>query len=74
LVLNHTLKGLSKATILEPEQVAKTAIDGLLKGKKEIVPGQMNRLLVTFDHLLPTFIKEYIIKRKLTLSLNTQPQ
>ncbi len=71
LVLNHTLKGLSKATILEPEQVAKTAIDGLLKGKKEIVPGQMNRLLVTFDHLLPTFIKEYIIKRKLTLSLNT---
>lgn len=74
LVLNHTLKGLSKATILEPEQVAKTAIDGLLKGKKEIVPGQMNRLLVTFDLLLPNFIKEYIIKRKLTMNLKTQLQ
>ncbi|KQC01759.1 SDR family oxidoreductase [Pedobacter sp. Hv1] len=72
LVLNHTLKGLAKATILEPEQVAKTAIDGLFKGKKEIVPGQMNRLLVTFDMLLPTFIKELIIKRKLTMNLNPQ--
>ncbi len=72
LVLNHTLKGLSKATILEPEQVAKVAIDGLMKGKKEIVPGKMNKLLVLLDLLLPTFFKDFIIKRKLTITLNPQ--
>lgn len=72
LVLNHTLKGLSKATILEPEEVAKIAIDGLMKGKKEIIPGKMNRLLVLFDLLLPSFFKDFIIKRKLTMTLNPQ--
>ncbi|MEE1944751.1 SDR family NAD(P)-dependent oxidoreductase [Pedobacter sp. KR3-3] len=71
LVLNHALKGISKATILEPEQVAKKAIDGLLKGKKEIIPGQINRLLVFFDLLLPNFIKALIIKRKLTATVGT---
>lgn len=69
LVLNHALKGISKATILEPEKVAKKAIDGLLKGKKEIIPGLVNKLLVAFDLLLPNFVKEMIIKRKLTMSV-----
>ncbi len=72
LVLNHTLKGLSKATILEPEEVAKAAIDGLMKGKKEIIPGAFNRLLVILDQLLPVFLKEMIIKRKLTMKLNPE--
>lgn len=71
LVLNHTLKGISKATILEPEQVAKIAIDGLLKGKKEIIPGQINRLLVLFDLLLPNFVKTLIIRKKLTATVGT---
>lgn len=69
LVLNHSLKGFSKATILEPEAVAKVAISGLLKGKKEIIPGRLNRLLATVDHVIPAFLQDYIIKRKLTMTL-----
>lgn len=71
LVLNHSLKGISKATILEPEEVAKAAIKGLLKGKKEIVPGALNKILLLLNSLLPSFIKELIIKNKLKTILNT---
>jgi len=69
LVMNNTLKGISKATILEPEQVARIAIDGLLKGKKEIIPGVVNRLLVLLNSLLPACIKDNIIKRRLNTIL-----
>ncbi len=71
LVLNQSLKGISKATILEPEEVAKAAIKGLLKGEKEIVPGTLNKLLLVLNSLLPSFIKELIIKNKLKAILNT---
>jgi hypothetical protein len=70
LVLNHTLTGISKATILEPEQVAKVAIDGLFKGKKEIIPGAINKVLVFLDGLLPAALKEIIIRNKLKTLLN----
>jgi len=65
LVQNHTLKGISKATILEPEEVAKTAIDGLLKGKREVIPGLINKILVVLDTLLPASLKHVIIRNKL---------
>lgn len=65
LVLNHSLKGLSKATILEPEQVARIAIAGLLKGKKEIVPGLLNKALCVLNYMIPSFFQESIIKRQL---------
>lgn len=71
LVLNHSLKGISKATILEPEEVAKAAIKGLLKGKKEIVPGTINKILLLLSSVLPSFIKEFIIKEKLKILIQT---
>ena len=67
LVLNHSLKGISRATILEPEEVAKVAIDGLLKGKKEIVPGALNRMLLILDMIIPAFFKEMIMRRNLKI-------
>ncbi|HEY0055682.1 MAG TPA: SDR family NAD(P)-dependent oxidoreductase [Pedobacter sp.] len=70
LVLNHTLTGISKATILEPEEVAKVAIDGLFKGRKEIIPGAINKILVILDNLLPASLKEIIIRKKLKALLN----
>lgn len=71
LVMNHTLKGFAKATILEADYVAKTAIDGMLKGKKEIIPGLANRFLVVLDKIIPGFLKEIIIRRKLRSILTT---
>ncbi|MBB5396484.1 SDR family oxidoreductase [Mucilaginibacter sp. AK015] len=65
LVLNQQLKGIAKATIFEAEDIARIAIDGLFKGKQEIVPGAANKFLVALNSLLPQFIKNAIIKRKL---------
>ncbi|HEU4497112.1 MAG TPA: SDR family NAD(P)-dependent oxidoreductase [Flavobacterium sp.] len=65
LVMNNNLKGLARATILEADFVAKTAMDGLFKRKKEIVPGFANRFLIILDKIIPKFLKEIIIRRKL---------
>ncbi len=65
LVLNHNIKGLSRFTIMEPEQVAKEALKGMFSGKREIVPGLLNRMLVLLNTILPRGLKEYIIQRKL---------
>jgi hypothetical protein len=71
LVLNNTLKGISKATILEAEDVARIAIDGLLKGKKEIVPGALNKLMVLLNSILPGFVKDMILKGQLKTILKS---
>jgi short-subunit dehydrogenase len=65
LVLNHSLKGISKATIMEPGEVAQVAINGLLKGKKEIVPGALNKMLLILDIVIPAFIKGILIRKNL---------
>lgn len=65
LVLNHTLKGVAKATITEPDRVAYEAIHGMFLGKKEIIPGSINRLMVILNTVLPDFIKDMIVKSKL---------
>ncbi|RYG22250.1 MAG: SDR family NAD(P)-dependent oxidoreductase, partial [Chitinophagaceae bacterium] len=65
LVLNHSLKGVSRATILEPDEVARIAINGLLKGKREIIPGLLNKVLCVLNHLIPAFLQELIIKQQL---------
>lgn len=65
LVMNQQLKGIAKATIFEAEDVARIAIDGLFKGKKEIVPGAANKLLLGLNSILPKALKNAIIKGKL---------
>ncbi|OOQ58709.1 SDR family NAD(P)-dependent oxidoreductase [Mucilaginibacter pedocola] len=71
LVMNNKLKGIGKATIMEAEDVARIAIDGLLKGKKEIIPGLANRFLVLLNSMLPGVVKESIIRNRLKLILKS---
>lgn len=65
ILMNQKLKGIAKATIFEADEVARIAIDGMFKGKKEIIPGAANKLLVFLNSILPGFIKDAIIKGKL---------
>jgi short-subunit dehydrogenase len=65
LLLTESLKGVSKAAILEPEHVARAAVSGMLSGKKEIIPGRINQALVMLNALLPSVIKEMIIRARL---------
>jgi len=71
LIMNNQLKGISKATILEAEDVARIAIDGMLKGKKEIIPGFVNQLMVLLNSILPGFVKEGIIRSRLKVILKS---
>ncbi|QEC79256.1 SDR family NAD(P)-dependent oxidoreductase [Mucilaginibacter ginsenosidivorax] len=72
LVLNNKLTGVSRATILEAEDVARIAIDGLLKGKKEIIPGIINKMMFILDSILPGFLKQAIIQSRLKVILKNQ--
>jgi short-subunit dehydrogenase len=69
--LNNKLRGISRAAILEAEDVARIAIDGLLKGKKEIIPGVINQLMVVLNSILPGFVKHAIIKSRLKVILKS---
>ena len=68
-LMNRKSNFLSRASILNPEQVAPIVIDKMLKGKGVIIPGVVNRISMLLDKLLPTFIKNILID-KLMKQLN----
>jgi len=51
---------LTRLSIMNPEEVAPIAINGLLKKKELIIPGWWNRIFLVWDKLLPGFIKEIL--------------
>lgn len=61
--INKDLKGLAKISILQPEEVAKEAIDKMLKGKARIIPGFLNKLSYHIGRLTPEFIHGIFIAR-----------
>ncbi|HVW95294.1 MAG TPA: SDR family NAD(P)-dependent oxidoreductase [Mucilaginibacter sp.] len=65
LVQNHNLRGIARTTITEPDRVAYEAIHGMFLGKREIIPGGINKLMVLLNAVLPSFVKDMIIKSKL---------
>jgi uncharacterized protein len=46
-------KPLAKATFLEPEDVAYTAVNGMFKGKKRIIPGRLIRFIFAISLIIP---------------------
>lgn len=50
----------ARLSIMNPEKVVLTAIDGLLKKKEVIIPGRMNRFFMLLDKILPEFIKRIL--------------
>ena len=47
-------------SIMNPEDAAKLAIDGMLKGKEVIVPGFVNKLFMLLNMILPKQVKDKI--------------
>ena len=52
---------LSRLSVMNPEEVAQVAINGLLSGKDVIIPGRLNKFFMLLDKLLPTFFKRILI-------------
>jgi len=62
---NLNTHGLSRWSIMDPEAVAKIAIDGMLKKKEVIIPGFWNKMFMLFDKLLPKCYKEMLTDRSM---------
>ncbi len=57
---NRTGSWGSRMSIMNPEDAAKFAIDGMLKGKEIIVPGLLNRFFMFLNGILPKPVKDKI--------------
>jgi short-subunit dehydrogenase len=56
---------LSRLSVMNPEDVAPIAIDGLLNSKEVIIPGRVNKLFLILNKLLPAFIKNLVLRRQM---------
>jgi hypothetical protein len=62
---NRIVGWITRESVLNPEEAAKIAIDGMLHKKKIIVPGFINKCLMVLDKLLPEFIKDKLANREI---------
>jgi len=59
-LLNKSSSWLSRLSIMNPEEVAPIAINGLLKRREVIIPGKWNQFFMLLDKLLPSSVKKMI--------------
>jgi short-subunit dehydrogenase len=65
---NKNLTGISRWSVLNPEEAAQITIEGMLKKKELIIPGFWNRLFILLDKLLPKWLKEFLTDRQMKKS------
>ena len=71
-LVNKKSGWLSQLAVMNPENVAPIAIDGLLKRKEVIIPGAVNKFFLLLNILIPTFLKKLITNRQMN-TLNSTP-
>lgn len=54
---------IGRMTIMNPDVVARIAIDNMLRKKEVIIPGFLNRCLLFLDHFLPAIVKDKLTSR-----------
>jgi short-subunit dehydrogenase len=68
ILQNKNMKGMGRWSVMNPEAVAKIAIDGMMAKKEVIIPGFWNRLFMFLDKLLPKWFKEFLTERSMKQS------
>ena len=61
--INADLKGLARISILQPHEVAKEAIEKMLKGHLRIIPGFLNKMSYHVGRMVPEFVHRIFIRR-----------
>ena len=69
ILQNKKMTGMGRWSVMNPEEVAKIAIDGMLTKKEVIIPGFWNRLFMLMDMLLPKWFKEMLTDRSMKQAL-----
>jgi short-subunit dehydrogenase len=77
LLAGQKIKKFAQNTMMTPEQVAEIAYPAILKGKRVIIPGTMNKLAVFMGRILPfpwaILVMEFIYKRTIDQAVPTYP-
>lgn len=63
--LLKTSNWISRQSVMNPEEVAPIAINGLLDHREVIIPGRLNKIFLLLNKLLPSIIKKMIIGRQM---------
>lgn len=63
--IHRELKGIGKASVLQPEEVAEQAIRQLFTAKQFIVPGRINQILYWLNRLLPESVQRFFVDREM---------
>lgn len=53
----------AKLVVMHPHQVAPIAINGLFNGKRIIIPGVMNQLMIVLNNVLPLSIRMKLLRK-----------
>lgn len=64
-MLNKKMSWLSQLAVMNPENVAPIAIDGLLKQKEVIIPGRVNKLFLLLNTVIPAYLKKMIANHQM---------
>jgi short-subunit dehydrogenase len=65
LEIHKNMKGIARKAVMKPEEVAEAGLEAMFTGKKELVPGGINRMLLFLNRLLPAVIRQGIIRREM---------
>ena len=65
IIQNRNMKGMGRWSVMNPEVVARIAIDGMLAKKEMIIPGFWNRLFMIMNTILPKWYKELLTDKSM---------
>ena len=69
---NRSLAGISRWSVMNPEEVARITINKMLQKKEIIIPGYWNRFFLLLNRLLPGTLKEWILLLRMKKTLAKQ--
>lgn len=69
---NRSLAGISRWSVMNPEEVARITINKMMQKKEIIIPGYWNRFFLLLNRLLPGTLKEWILLLRMKKTL-TKP-
>ncbi len=64
-MVNKKMSWLSQLAVMNPENVAPIAIDGLLRQKEVIIPGRINKLFLLLNTVIPAYLKKMIANHQM---------
>jgi uncharacterized protein len=67
---NGSLSGLAKKTVMPANEVARIAVRGLFYGKKIIIPGRINKLLLAINRIMPATLRNFLIRKEMKKQAN----